>query len=133
MQLTDHLRLIWPQRPHIAQDGVIVFDDGLAAPTPDELDATRTLALALYEHEQASSLPPITARQLRLWLAGAGILIAVEGLIAGLPEPQRTMAGIEWEFSLTYERAHPLVIQLGASLGLTSQELDTAWVNASKL
>lgn len=102
--------------------------DGQPLPSAEQIE--QLLASSV---QTSRPLAPITARQLRLWLAGAGILGEVEGLIAGLPEPQRTMAGIEWEFSISYERNHPLVIQLGTALGMTSQDLDTAWVNASKL
>jgi hypothetical protein len=54
-------------------------------------------------------------------------------LIAALPEPQRTTAQIEWEFSTDYQREHPLVIQLGSALGMTSTDMDLAWQQAAGL
>ena len=54
-------------------------------------------------------------------------------MIAALPEPQRTTALIEWEFSSDYQRDHPLVIKLGAALGMTSADMDLAWKQAAGL
>jgi hypothetical protein len=50
-----------------------------------------------------------------------------------MPEPQRTTAQIEWEFSSDYQRDHPLVTQLGAALGMTSADMDLAWKQAAGL
>lgn len=74
---------------------------------------------------------PITARQLRLALLSRGIsLAAVEAAIAALPEPQRSAAQVEWEYSSTYHRTHPLITPLGAALGLSLEDLDAIWASA---
>ena len=101
-------------------------------PLPGEDEITAALAAADLANKR-SQLKTITARQLRLWLHGAGLLEAIPTLIAAMPEPQRTTAQIEWEFSSDYERTHPLVIQLGTALGMTSADLDLAWRHASRL
>lgn len=78
-------------------------------------------------------LPAIKARQLRLWLHGAGLLEQIPALIEALPEPRRTPARIEWEYATDYEREHPLVLQLGAALGMSAAEIDMAWRQAAAL
>lgn len=110
--------------------GSYVSADGLPLPSEEQI------ATALAAAEKArlrAHLPSITARQLRLWLHGAGLLEQIPTLIAALPEPQRTTAQIEWEFSSDYQRDHPLVIQLGAALGMTSADMDLAWKQAAGL
>ena len=110
--------------------GSYISADG--SPLPSEEQITAALAAA----DQASlraRLPSITARQLRLWLHGAGLLEQIPTLIAALPEPQRTTAQIECEFSSDYQRDHPLVTQLGAALGMTSADMDLAWQQAAGL
>lgn len=78
-------------------------------------------------------LPAISARQLRLWLHGAGLLEQIQPLIEAMPEPRRTPARIEWEYATSYEREHPLVVQLGAALGMANTDLDMAWRQAAAL
>jgi len=110
--------------------GSYIPADGLPLPSEDQI----TAALATAEQTRLRAhLPSITARQLRLWLHGAGLLEQIPTLIAALPEPQRTTAQIEWEFSNDYQRDHPLVTQLGAALGMTSADMDLAWRQAAGL
>lgn len=104
--------------------------DGEPLPGEDQIAAALAAAAAA---SQRSRLKPITARQLRLWLHGAGLLEEIPSLIAALPEPQRTTAQIEWEFSISYERMHPLVVQLGTALGMQAADLDLAWTHAGRL
>jgi len=92
-----------------------------AALADEELSRTRAL------------MPVISARQLRLWLHGAGLLEQIPMLIAAMPEPQRTTAQIEWEFSTDHQREHPLVKQLGTALRMTSADMDLAWQQAAGL
>ena len=78
-------------------------------------------------------LPPITPRQLRLALAGAGKLTQVDVAIDAMPEPARTQARIHWEYSVEYERHHPLVASLGAAIGLNDAQIDALWQQALEL
>ena len=75
----------------------------------------------------------VTMRQARLALSTIGLLAQVDTAINALPEPQKTAAKIEWEFSSVVERNRPFVQQLGASLGLTPAQLDNLFIEASKL
>lgn len=110
--------------------GSYIPADGLPLPSEEQISS----AVAAAEQARLRThLPGITARQLRLWLHGAGLLEQIPTLIAALPEPQRTTAQIEWEFSSDYQRDHPLVTQLGAALGMTSADMDLAWKQAAGL
>ena len=88
---------------------------------------------------QLMTAPPvstITARQLRLALLGLGLTGAqVEAQIATMPgtDTTREAARIEWEYATSYQRDHPLVVALGAALGLTEAQIDNAWREASSL
>ena len=82
------------------------------------------------------AMPAITARQLRLALLGLGLTGAqVDAQIATMPgtPTQREAARIEWEYATSYQRDHQLVAMLGAALGMTSDQIDTAWVGAATL
>lgn len=79
--------------------------------------------------ELRASMPPLTARQLRLGLLNAGISpSAVTSTIGGMPAgPDRDKAQIEWEFATAFNRVHPMIATVGAALGLTDQQIDAMW------
>lgn len=66
----------------------------------------------------------VTMRQARLALLGANKLAAVDTAIDALPEPTKSIARIEWDYSSEVHRNKPLVLTLGPALGLTTQQLD---------
>lgn len=80
---------------------------------------------------QAIPLVPasITPRQCRLILAQQGMLAMVENIIAGMDEATR----ITWEYALEFRRDDPLLLQLGANLGLTPEQIDQFFIEAAKL
>jgi len=131
MTTSDHLRIIWPERPHIVQDDTIIFMDGLPMPSSAEMAATQVEALVIFDAQRSSSLPPITRRQLRLWLHRAGLLSSVPTLLASLSEPAKSEALIEWADAAVFERHHPLVIQFATALGLTDTQLNQVWITAA--
>ena len=75
----------------------------------------------------------VTMRQARLALHAAGKLAAVNAAIAALPDPPKTAALIEWEYSSTVRRDSQFVSMLGPVLGLDSAALDALFIAASKL
>ena len=75
----------------------------------------------------------VTMRQARLALHAAGKLLAVNAAISALPDPPKTAALIEWEYSSTVRRDSQFVAMLGPALGLDSAALDALFVAASKL
>lgn len=79
-------------------------------------------------------IPEITPRQLRLWLVTNGITMAdVDSVISAMSEPTKSIATIEWDYSLSYKREHALVTLLGEALGFTSEQIDQAFRDASML
>jgi hypothetical protein len=75
----------------------------------------------------------VTMRQARLALLAAGKLAGVDAAIASMPEPQKTAASIEWEYSNALQRNNPFVAQLGAALGLDAAGIDALFVEAAKI
>jgi hypothetical protein len=77
----------------------------------------------------------ITATQIRLWLFRNGVsLEAVQSAIDAIPdEAARGETRIQWEYAPYVERSHPFINALGQSLGLTSEQIDQAFVEAARL
>lgn len=77
----------------------------------------------------------VSARQVRLWLVGRGIpLSAVDDAIAAIPDAtQREVAKVEWEFAPYLERSHPMLLPIGAALGLSDADIDQAFREASAI
>jgi hypothetical protein len=77
----------------------------------------------------------ISARQIRLWLIDNNIsLSSVENAINGIvDEKLREKTLVEWEYAPYIERNHPLIEALAASLGLTSEQIDQGFIEASQL
>lgn len=75
----------------------------------------------------------VTVRQARLALLSAGLLAQVNTAVAAMTGAAGDAARIEWEFSNTVERNKPLVVNISATLGLTSAQLDALFIAASKL
>jgi hypothetical protein len=75
----------------------------------------------------------VSARQIRLWLIQHGISLSqVDAAIASIPdELQRDSVKVEWEYAPYVERAHPMLIPLAAALGLTEEQVDQAFIEAS--
>lgn len=75
------------------------------------------------------NIPDVSPRQIRQ----AMILIGqdpdnVLTMLDQLPDPIfKKLAKYEWEYSLTVQRRNPLVVQLGAAMGWTSDSLDALW------
>lgn len=75
----------------------------------------------------------VTMRQARLALLSDGKLAAVETAINALPEPDRSEARIEWDYSSEVHRDRAFVQTLGAALGLDSDALDALFTQAATL
>lgn len=75
----------------------------------------------------------ITMRQARLALLGAGKLAAVDTAINAMPEPAKSAAKIEWEYSNTVQRHNGFVAALGPALALTDAQIDALFVAAAAL
>ena len=71
--------------------------------------------------------------QARLALLQSGLLERVIAEIEAMEEPNRGKAKIVWEYEQNIRRDNPLVLSLGALLGLNSKELDYLFVLAATL
>lgn len=76
----------------------------------------------------------VTPRQIRLALVVSGIPISViESTIDSLPEPQKSMTRITWEYSTEFQRSNPMLAAMSPMLGLTSEQVDNLFVLAATL
>jgi hypothetical protein len=75
----------------------------------------------------------VSARQIRLWLLRQGIsLTSVDAAIDAIPDQlQRDSVRVEWDYAPYVERSHPMLVPLAAALGLTEQQVDQAFIEAS--
>lgn len=99
-----------------------------------ELLSDEELALLRAEQQQPPVTPSkVTMRQARLALHASGLLSQVEVAINTLPEPPRTTARIEWDFSSEVHRDKEFVVMMGTALGLSDAQLDDLFVQAALL
>ncbi len=75
----------------------------------------------------------VTMRQARLAMLQSGLLTQVNTAVANMTGAAGDTARIEWEFSSTVERNHPLVQSLIGALGLTESQLDDLFRLAATL
>lgn len=95
-------------------------DSDLTALTPEELKARVPTV--------------VTMRQARLALLQSGLLAQVEAAIAGIEDAgQRQAVQIEWEYAAEVNRTHPWVQTLSTALGLSEEQLDQLFIQASTL
>lgn len=82
-----------------------------------------------------SNVPKIvTPRQIRLALILSGVsLDIIETAINSLPEPQKSMTRITWEYSVEFQRTNPMISAMSPMLGLTSEQIDNLFILAATL
>lgn len=78
-------------------------------------------------------VPTVSMRQAKLALYAGGHLAAVEAAIAALPEPQHTLAQIEWTSAAVVERTSATVALIATAAGLTESQLDALFAQAATL
>ena len=78
--------------------------------------------------EKAEVPSQITPRQCRLQLLSLGLLDEVETMGNANREMQ-----IWFEYSLDFQRNHPMIETMALQLGLTQDDLDEMFIEASKL
>lgn len=85
--------------------------------------------------QQAADPVPVavTMRQARLALLSAGMLAQVNAAIAGMPGAEGEAARIEWEYAQDVRRDSPLVAALVGDIGLADEDLDSLFIDASRL
>ena len=68
----------------------------------------------------------VTAAQLRLALANANLLTAVNTTVAAASQEIQTY----WGYAKGFDRVNPLVTQIGAAIGQTSAQMDSVFIQA---
>lgn len=113
------------------------FDDASLADGLIEVPTAPSDARQKYingEWGSISTVPQkVTMRQARLALHAAGRLNDVEVAIDSLPEPPRTAARIEWDYSSEVFRNKEFVAMIGQALNLSGEDLDELFTQASLL
>lgn len=83
--------------------------------------------------EPALPVPsPLPAWRIRTILRRRGLLDSVNAMIAQLSESSRIVVEEQMQSS-NFERDHPMIVQFGAALGLTSDDLDDIFREADAL
>ena len=75
----------------------------------------------------------VTMRQARLALHQAGKLSLVDDAINLIPEPDKSLISIEWEYASTVDRSSPWMATMASALGLSDSELDDLFILAATL
>ena len=76
----------------------------------------------------------ITARQLRSSLILTGInLSVIDSIIATLPQPQRDLAQVDWEYSTNFYRNNTMINQIAGALKLTAEQVDEIFILGANL
>lgn len=90
--------------------------------------------LAVYG-DRRSLLPPLSPRQLRLMMLSLDLSEeAVQAKIALIQDAaERAAALIEWQWAATYQRTHPLAVEIAAALEFDPVEFDALWEYAAEL
>jgi hypothetical protein len=57
----------------------------------------------------------------------------VDAIIDNLPEPTRSLTIEQYEYGNYIVRLHPLIVNIGTQLGLTSDDIDNLFINAKQL
>ena len=83
-----------------------------------------------------SEYPPVTPRQMRIWLqrqniTSADVELQITNMISN-PEA-REEAMIEWEYSVAIYRDNPLTVALANAFGYTQASLDAQWADITKI
>lgn len=75
----------------------------------------------------------VPMRAAKLALIDAGLLAPIDAAIAAMPGVEGQKARIEWQYSNTLRRDHPLLAQLGPALGLTAAQIDGLFLAAAAI
>jgi hypothetical protein len=77
----------------------------------------------------------VTATQIRLWLVESGVSLATVGAaISAIPgQQERDIASVYWEYAPYIERDHSLVAAIGEAMGMSAEQIDEGFREASLL
>ena len=101
-----------------------------------ERDMTPEEIAAMQEMENLPEPVPqsLTSRQLRLqWVIDGHDLATIQAAINQLPEPQKSVAQINWEYAGTFDRDNELLCGVADALGIKDEQLDDIFRDGSRL
>ena len=128
-------------------DTVFTSDSQFVGPGASEVAANFDNLVSLYKESIVVKPEPIgvpfsvTMRQARIVLAlqpspdnaFPNLLAYVLAQFDQLPEPDRTIADITFEYSTEVQRNNPLIAQVAAMGGLTDEQIDEMFIQAATL
>lgn len=124
----EAIKLVVPELDGLLQDGSEITVVLTVEVTQELIDIIEGIT------PPANNIPDVSPRQIRQALILAGVsLQQIEDALDSLPEPTKSLARVEWEYSNAFERNRPLVNQVGTMLGWTSEQLDNLWITAANL
>jgi hypothetical protein len=132
---TFHRSVIAPNQPLEKYNDIIEADSDYAKyRTPENADAYEQALIAdqpteeerLEQWRQTASL---SRRKFKIGEAvykvnGTPLVELIEALLAGLPEPQKTVASISYNESNSFDRLDAFVVQFGQALEMSEEEVD---------
>jgi len=114
-------------------------DGATIPPDPENRDYQAALAavaagdtIAAYVAPPAP-LPDLQPYQFRAMLTLSGHQAALDAFVAGLPDPQKTIAQAKLDYSLTFQRDNSLVLAAQQALGIDDATMDTLWTQAAAI
>lgn len=76
----------------------------------------------------------VTPRQMRVALILSGILVEdIESVIESLPEPDKSITRITWEYSTEFQRNNPILVAMAPALNLSESDVDQLFILANTL
>lgn len=121
-------------RAAVVADGssgpLLFVENGLECIYSDEEAAgIREMWSANIAAEAARVPSSVTPRQFRRALSQAGLRAAVEAAIAAADEETQDT----WEYAVSIERNHPMLVTMAAAIGVTDAQLDSLFRLAATL
>lgn len=126
-ELPDELILAWEEKSNPKRN------DWILVPEKPSIEAIWSNGSWSIPEIQIPEI--VSARQIRLWLIQHGFqLNQVDAAIDSIQDPIiREKVKIEWEYAPYIERNHPWLVPLAQSLGLTEEQINQAFIEASQI
>lgn len=110
----------------VKEDGTVMYQyEQLRFAPPISEEA---IEKAVAKRKDELKVKSITPLQAKLQLHRLGLLDEVEAMVASDVEIK-----LYWEYALAIERNHPVLHNIAAQLGLTDEQVDSMFAEASKL
>lgn len=99
-----------------------------------EMTAEEIAHMQEIENQPTQVPHSVTPRQFRMSLVQKGIeLSTVTAIIDSLPEPEQTLARINWEYATSFDRDNEMLNQMAPALNLSPADLDEIFINGQNL